>query len=342
MQPKINFPTSSIVLLTLLLLPYRAAGGISPEDWGAQQGDDLPLLDTLDEQRLDLLQEDASHRLIDFANWIDSFFQNEQAVSEENCTRANFKISAGYSRNDKVEIQPRFSWQLRLPSLSSRALLFFQVADEDDRTLTLADSDSDRVRNTQSEEGQLTAGVKFFLKESKKYNISVDTGANLDYLYGGLRFRSSQDLGNWQGRFTNRLLYFTDEGLENRIFYSLERQLSSNVLFRSTTGATLYEEDSNLGHSQQFRLFKILSSYQVLSFEAGIFYETKPSYNMEKTKFEVKYRQRFFRDWLVLEIAPKLSFLEEYDYRANPGLFFRLEASFGYKPEESGYHKIFH
>lgn len=311
-----------------------------PEGWGNKQGDDIPMLDDAQEKSLDAMQEEASATLLDVANWIDSFFDDGRAIDEENTTRATIKLSVGYSKNDKFEIKPRFDWRLRLPRLSSRAQFFIQAAEDEDFDVE-SDPISGRAAHEDADNSELTAGLKWFLKESDKYNISFDTGLSWDYLFAGVRYRSIQDFGSWQGRLTDRLRWYTDDGWENKISYDLETQVSDRMMFRTTSSLNWYEDEDGFPHSQYFRLYHVLSEFQALSYESGIYLETEPSYKMSDLQFIVKYRQRFFRDWLVLEVAPRITFPEDHDYEMNPGIVFKLEASIGYRPNEAGYGKIF-
>jgi hypothetical protein len=342
-EPLIKRCGSLALMAMCVLVSYSGSvrADEPPKNWGAKQSQDIPLLNVEQEKQLDDMQAKASKTLLDTANWIDSFFDDDRVVAEENTTRGTIKLSVGYSRNDHFEIKPRFDWRLKLPKLSKRAQLFITAADDED-----FDIENDPTANQDAHEGsdnnQLQAGLKWFLKESEKYNISVDTGLSWDYLFAGLRFRSIQDFGSWQGRFTDRLRYYTDDGLENKLAYDFERIFSAKMLFRTTTSVNWYEDHDGFPHSQYFKLYQVLSEYQVLSYESGIYLETEPSYKMDDLQFMVKYRQRFFRDWLALEIVPKITFPEDHDYEINPGIVFKLEASIGYRPYEAGYNSIFH
>lgn len=337
---------SAVLLIVLLLLSgfsfSLTAQAVEPlEEWSTDQGEDIPGLDREQEKKLDEVQIMASAKLLDVANWIDSFFDDGRAVEEENSTRATIKLSMGYSRNDEFEIKPRFDWRLKLPKLSSRAQLFISASEDED-----FDVDSDpitgRPAHEDSENSEFTAGLKWFLKESEKYNISFDTGASWDYLFAGVRFRAIQDYGYWQGRLTERLRYYTDDGLENKLTYDLERGFTTKTMFRTTTSINWYEDGDGFPHSQYFRLYQVLSEFQVLSYESGIYLDTDPSYTMTDLQFIIKYRQRYFRDWLILEIAPRITFPEDHDYEVNPGIVVKLEASIGYRPGVAGYNKLFH
>lgn len=317
-----------------------AAAQEQPEKWGAEQGEDIPMLSQEQEQSLDEAQQLASETLLAAADWIDSFFDEERIIVEENTSRATVKLAMGYSKNDNFEIKPRLDVRLKMPRLSERANLFLEAAEDKDFNIESTPL-GDRLANNDGEDNELTAGIRYFLRETKKYNIIFDGGISWDYLFAGMRYRSVQDFGRWQGRFTNRLRYYTDDGLENKTSYDLERRLNDNWLFRTTTGVVLSEEEEGIPHSQYFRVFQVLSAHQAISYESGVYFDTEPSYKMTDTLFLVRYRQRFFRDWLVLEISPRLSFPEDHDREANPGIVLQLEAAFGYRADEEGYRKIF-
>lgn len=331
------------VMVALFLSCNGAAVGVAqekPEDWGAEQGKDIPLLDKEQEKTLDKAQEEASETLLDAARWIDSFFEDNRLLAEENTTRGTIRLGLGYSRNDKFEIKPRLDLRLKLPRISDRLNLFLGAADDQDFNIE-SDRLGDRPANNDGTENELTGGLRYFLQESKKFNITFDTGASWQYIFAGVRFRSIQDFGKWDGRFTNRLRYYTDDGLENKTSYDLERRLHANWLFRTTTSVNLLENESGIPHSQYFRLYQVLSPHQAISYESGVEFDTEPSYKMTDTRFLVKYRQRFFRDWLVLEISPRITFPEDHDREANPGIVVKFEAAIGYQADEEGYRKVF-
>ena len=311
------------------------------EQRDAGQGEDIPILTEEQEESLDSSQKLASQMLFEAADWIDSFFDDRRSVVEENTSRATAKLSMGYSRNDDFEIKPRLDLRLKLPRLSERANLFLEAAEDKDFNIERTPLD-DRLANNDGENNELTAGLRYFLKETQKYNVSLDGGLSWDYLFTGVRYRSIQEFGRWQGRLTNRLRYYTDDGLENKTAYDLERRLHTNWLFRTTTGAVLSEEEEGVPHSQYFRLFQVLSAYQAISYESGVYLDTEPSYKLTDILFLVRYRQRFFRDWLVLEVSPRLSFPEDHGREADPGIVLQIEAAFGYQADLEGYRKIFH
>lgn len=323
-----------LVALSPFSLPVQAATEQT------SQGEDLPLLNKEQENKIDETKDKASAVLLGAADWIDSFFDDRRSTSEENQTRATAKLSTGYSRKDELELKLAFNLRLKLPRLSSRALLLIEGSDDSD-----FDADSTPIDNPSSHEDSkyqdLTVGLRHFLKESEKYNISLDTGLGWGYLYAGVRLRALQDFDEWQGRLVSRLRYYTDDGWESKTSYDLETWWGEKWMFRSTSTVILSEDEDGIPHSQYFKLFQVLNEYRVLSYESGIFLNTEPDYQVDDLQFIVKLRQRFYRDWLVLEVSPRVSFPEDYDYKFNPGIIFKLEATFGYDSDTEVYKSIF-
>ncbi len=329
-----------IVLLSFVGEIWAENSMQKPIHWDEEQDADIPGLSEGREAKLDSIQIKASTFLLDTAHWIDSFFDDGRSLSEENKSRATVKLSFGYSKNNRLEVKPRIDVRMKLPRLSRRANLLLEGSDDSD-----FDVDSNpitrRPANEDAEQGQWRLALRYFLEESEKYNVSFDAGVSWGYLYGGAKLRAIQEFNPWLGRFTNRFRYYTDDGWENKTTYDLERALSKKFFFRSTTGINMFEREEGIPHYQRFSLFQVLSPLKAVAYEGGIYFDTKPSYQMTDVQFIVKYRQRFLRDWLVLEISPRISFPEEYNRQPNPGIIFIFEASFGHDAENEGYKKIF-
>ncbi len=310
------------------------------ESWGAQQGSNIPLLNESTEQKMDTLQQGGTSLLFDTATWIDSFFDDNRSLAEENKTRATLKLSLGYSKNDDFEIQPRVNIRLHVPKLSERAQLIFSGSDDEDFEIEENPLTKGTDHNNE-ESSEFTAAFRYFLLQGEKYNLNFDTGVSWDYVFASIRYRAIQDFGSWLGRFTNRLRWYSDDGWEDKIGYDLETDLGEKFFFRSSTSAGVYETKDGIPHGQIFKLFQVLSPLKAMAYEVGFYFGTDPDYIMTEAEVKVKYRQRFYRDWLVLEIAPNITFPEDNDYEANPGIIFKFEATLGYDADREGYKKVF-
>lgn len=293
------------------------------------QGDDIPLVSDEYEAKVDATHQKTSEWLLSAADWVDSFFGDDRFILEENTTRVKLRLSYGYSRFDGFDFSPRLSLQLQLPKLSKKALLIVGVSDDDDFDIG-DDPVSDEPRNMDNEKSDLSAGLRYFLKSTQAYNLSTTVGASWGYLYAGLRYRYIYDFGPWQGRVTDNIKYYTDDGFENRLSMDMERHFSRRWLFRTSGSIDWYEERDGWPHALHFLLYHVLNQHQALKYELGNYFDTTPRYQLTELQFKVCYRQRFFRDWLIAEVAPQIGFPYDNNHDPNPGIVVRLEADFGY------------
>ena len=290
--------------------------------------------------KLDYLQVKASSLLADGAHWLDSHFEDGISLPEKNKSRGTLKFAFGYSRHDHLELKPRLSLRLRLPRLSRRANLLLDGSDNSDFNVD-QNPISSRRSNDDNDKGQWRLALRYFLEDRDQFKVSLSGGLSWGYLYGGVKLRATHDINKWMGRFSNRLRYYTDDGWENRASYELERELSEKYYFRSTTGIDILEHEEGIPHYQRFSLFQVLGPISTMTYETGIYFDSEPSHEVTDIQFVAKYRQRFFRDWLVLEVSPRISFPAEYNRKVNPGIVFTFMATFGYDSNNEGHNKIF-
>ena len=110
---------------------------------------------------------------------------------------------------------------------------------------------------------------------------------------------SVHDFGLWQGRLTDSLVWYTDDGWENKASVDMERLLSRRWFFRVNANLYWFESEDGLPHSLIFQFYHVLTEHKALLYENANIFDTEPSHKMTDLQFRVAYRQRFYRDWLV-------------------------------------------
>jgi len=297
----------------------------------------IPFFSEGAENILDEKHQWAGEYLISAATWFDSFFDNSRVEAEENQSTAQLRLDGGWDKYESFKFKPRVSSRLHLPGMDNRWNLLFSVRDDED-------FDVDRHPGGSAgrdDDANITAALQYFLLQSQKMNISTTAGLSYNYMYAGLRYRGSYEYGSWQGRFISRFRYYTDDGFESINEYDIERRVSENLLFRTTLNADWYEKKNGLAHGIVFSLFQVLNSDRAILYDIGNSFQTRPGYQHDDIVFRSRYRQRFYRDWLIFEIAPQVSFPKRHDRNFNPGLIVRLEAEFGYKSYKRQFDNIF-
>jgi len=306
------------------------------------QSDDIPLLDKESQAKLDVFQEKSSALVLSAADWVDSFFDDPRYLSEENRTRARIKLGLGYSEYYELETYSAIDLRLNLPRLENKANIFLRLNDDSD-----FDAASSPIPNTEggrkNEGEKVTAGVQYFLAMGEKYNVSTEFGVSLSYIYGGLRYRHLHSLFNddWSGRFTNRLRYYSDEGWENKASYDIERYLGERFFYRTIFTALLSERNDGIPFSAVARLYQVFDIDRALLYDVGSYFNTEPELEVTDIQLKLRYRQRFYRDWLVLEIAPQITFPKDYDHAFNPGIITKFEFDFGYLKDRQAFQSVF-
>jgi hypothetical protein len=322
----------------LLICVSPSMAGFDPDP--GDQDDDIPLISDEQERKVDETHQKASELLVTAADWLDSFYDDDRYILEENATRANLRFSFGYSRFDGFDFSPRVNLQLKLPRLSKKAFLIVGASNDDDFD-TNDNPISDNPRNEDDEKSDLSAALRYFLKVGKDYHLSTTAGVSWGYLYAGLRYRYEYDFGPWQGRVIDNLKYYTDDGFENRLNLDVERHFSRRWFFRTSGSLDWYEEQDGLPHALSFRLYYVLNRHRALQYEVSTYFDTAPSHKMTDLQLRVRYRQRFYRDWLILEVAPQVGFPYDHNREPNPGIVVRLEADFGYMAEQDVFKAVF-
>ncbi len=297
--------------------------------------EDIPFLDAESEQTLDDFQARFGSWLGSKASWFDSFFDDDNYLEETNETNAKASVTVGYSKDDDVEFAPRFRLRLKLPHLEERARLIISASDDSG----IADDSESPIGSVKddTERKDVTAGFQYFLRQSVSQHLSVTTGASYNYVYGGLRVRFSRDFGLWHSRFINNLYYYTDDGWENKTSIELDHPLTTNLMFRTILNADWAEDEDGIDNAIRFRFYQFLDIYHSLRYDVGFYFKTSPNYYMDDARFQATHRQRFYRDWLALEISPFFTFPADTGREFNPGILFKFEAEFGYSPEGRGF-----
>lgn len=291
------------------------------------------------DELVDETQEQATKVLLSAAQWFDSFFDDTRFVAEENRSRAKLRLETSYHEEDGFDISPSIRWRIHLPKLEEKLnLVIFASDDPDDPIDSNVSSDPSSAQTVRSD---FAAALQYFIKTTDKYNISTSFGGSFDYLYAGLRYRYFKDFGKWQGRFVERIRYYTDDGWENYNSLDIEREFLDKYLYRNSAVLYIREDDDSLDHSISFSLFQFLNDTRALAYEWTNRFETDPSYQLADLILRLRYRQQGHREWLLYEISPWVNFPEDNDYNAQFGLRFTLEAKFGYS-EGTKLKNIFH
>ena len=280
---------------------------------------------------------EAAHRgvsegLLGTAEWIDSFFVDERVIEEENRTRFRVGVSGAFRTNGDTEFDSDFDLRLRLPQTEDklRVLILGSSDDDEPRETRTRPRGTEFTRRTGS---GLAGALQYFFSATERRSISVTSGLRISrfepQVFAGPRYRETIDLDSWTFRFTQALRWYSDDGWESRTILDFERPLWGDLFLRITPDGTWSEDEDGYFYGLNFSVFQPLSERRAVEYQWNNDFETRPDNHLELTALRVRYRQRIWRDWLIVEVAPELRFPHDEDYEPVPGIVLGFDVIFG-------------
>lgn len=246
--------------------------------------------------------------------------------------RAGGEVTLHRSRDGGTASRGFISAKIRLPQTSDRLQL---VIDQGIESMTRSESqkEADRTRGSNTNDEDVFIGLRGIAKETLKISLTSDLGLRFHginpnpYVRGrALRVFTA---GQWHIPLSETLLWREREGFTAASELAFLRELAPQLVFSATSNGTFVDETNNWQLSEVLALTHRMESDAVLTYEAGAFGSTRPNTVLTAYTLAVRYRQRFWRDWIIGEIRPQLTFPRERDFAMVPSLTLRLEAYFG-------------
>lgn len=280
-----------------------------------------------EEYAADRVQESISESINGAAQWIDSFFDNDRYIAEDASTKLRLRQSLFLEYGESAENQTRVNLSIRVPHTQKRLRLF--VGSEDDTNKT-PDTLFNRVDNS---DDTSAAGVQFFAKSTARQNLSLTAGIKLDSqeVFVGPRYRYTVERGDWLGRFTQRLRWYTSMGWEATTRFDFDHLLSPRLFFRQTIDGRWREEDPGYQYEIRPTLIQKLHSGKAIEYQWNNLFKTSPNHSLDSSTLLLRYRRNFLRPWLFYEIDPQVAMRNDEDFDPKLGITFQVEIVFGGK-----------
>lgn len=303
--------------------PQSDTGQAFPDSMKAQDEDNVD--DGESESALDRHKQYVDSQVQRASLWVDGFFDDPNNLAESTTTQFRIRPEIYYRDEQGTKFRFKASVKIRIPGLGEN--VSFVAGDEET-------SDSSRAVDSDIEDESIV-GLQFFLSDSAKWNASVTAGVKFNSFAGlvGPRLRYQTALSNKTSlRLTQTLRWQTNNYWDIGSRVDLSFVLSDRLYFRQTVfGRWRGEKSDDEGY--RTKISSVLS--QKLSPSAGLQYDfttifhTEPDTHVDKYTLALRFRKRTSRDWMYYEIVPQVSFEDQFDFKANPGIRLRLELFFG-------------
>jgi hypothetical protein len=246
---------------------------------------------------------------------------------------SRFKIAFQrfYEEGKWMRYRPDYELRLVLPRLKRLTRLTITTAARDDVDNTAALSAVSATPKT--EDRTMTTALQYFLPSTAKQSTSLRGGmryhsGKIEYFVGP-RYRYYQPLDSWALRFTQDIFWGTEKGWQALTWVDLERPLPRDLFFRSTVSGEWIEGVKGYLYYLSLELRHPLDPNRAIQYEMVNSFHTRPIEELTEVKFIFRYRQRFWKDWLFLEIAPQYRYPRDHSFNAVPGILFKFEVVFG-------------
>ena len=282
---------------------------------------------------VDVLHGKMSERLLTTADWMDSFFADENYVKEVNRSYVRFRYDMFKEEKTPATLKPAVDLRLSLPQLERRTHLVFAAEPTSPPTGPNAPVKTAAERFGTTEAAHFTTALQYFFRTAPKENALIMTGIQFSkfrpVLFISPRYRALFPYAVWQLRFTQELLWRTDTAWQTDSRFELERQLPEDFFFRTTLDGVWASRTTGYFYSLNFLLREPFGPNHAVDYEWINNYQTLPVNELTEIDFRIRYRHNFWREWLFFEVAPQVRFPRDHNFDRIPGILFRLEMFFG-------------
>lgn len=313
-----------LLLLSLLLTPVIAADNppleipeTSPADEETAGNEKDALLDR-HKRQVDTQVQRA-------ANWVDSFFQEPNYEAEVATSQFRIRPELHYRNEQGAKARVKISLKLRLPNIDNRISLVVGSDTEDNDFDDPSDEPGDNS----------IIGLQFFGKQNKNWHSSLSTGIKFNdfAFFVGPRVSYQKAFGATSAyRLTQTIRWQTNNDWQINSRLDLNHTFGDRFFFRQTfDGRWRGDKSEEEGYRTQVSSFltQRLKRAAGLQYEFSTIFHTRPDTHVDRYTLSLRFRKRTRREWLYYEIAPEVSFEDEFDYQANPGIRLRVELFYG-------------
>lgn len=282
---------------------------------------------------VDVLHSGISKEILTTADWMDSFFADENYVKEVNRSYVRFRYDIFKEETVPATFKPAVDMRLALPELERKTHLVFSAEPNEPTTGPNAPVRTAAERFGTTEQANLTTALQYFFKTTPQESFLVLSGLqfskNAPVVLFEPRYRILAPYQVWQFRFTQEVLWRTDTAWQTDTRFEFERQLPKDFFFRTTLDGVWASRVIGYTYGLAFLLRQPFGPTHAVDYEWINTYQTRPVNELIEVDFRIRYRHSFWREWLYFEVAPQLRFPRDSNFDKIPGILFRLEMFFG-------------
>ena len=254
--------------------------------------------------------------------FVDSFFSDEDFEPLDGTSRMRISLQSFQEEGESADFKLDVRGTLALPLTENRINLLFE-SDDEDETTDRSSSPIDAV-NSQG----YRAAFRFLLDVSRSWDVDFDAGIKLRAPlepFVRLRGRRTIHFVDWDARISQTFYWFNSIGGGETTRFELIRNIGYDKWFTINTQADYRLENEYFTFDHHYSLYHELTDRSASAFRMGFHADNEDEFNVSLYFIDWRYRRRAYKDWLFWEVKPQITFPEDRDFEATPGLLMKIE-----------------
>lgn len=301
----------------------------SPDSEGSAEGADTQPAGT--GFSMDPTRNYLSGKLESWAKSTDSFFGDYRNYQESNDSVVQVTMTQMRGYQGVSAIDYAFNLKFSLPNTEKKMQLLIETNPEEKST-TYQTNANLQLNKTTPSPAILAAAIRYEKAEAERWHFSTDGGIQLAGLastpFARARLSLSLPLDKWRVNVAESIFWFSTIGAGESTLIDFERQLNHNQLFRISSNATWLNNTQNFDLSQSFSVYHTFDARSALLYQINVIGVTLPKTQVSDYVILMRYRYRWHREWVYLDISPQVHYPLAEEYRTSMLITFGLEFLF--------------
>jgi hypothetical protein len=256
---------------------------------------------------IDRLQSSLHRITCSSAWWFDGLFGNRRYDTEYRSTHGTVYAGGAWSQREQFDSVARFKARFYLPQINERFNAFIGRGEADDIvTESTPELYTLPTQFSRRDDDSVFLGLGYNERMTRRGSFDADAGVRVrfpldPYVKGSYRF--ARPVGeNTLFRFRETIFWQKSEEFGTTALVEWDRILAPEYVLRWTTSGTYSEVSEGVRWFSNVRLYHLLSKERAFAYEAATNGSTDAPAPLTNYGVAAIYRQRIWRDWLVLEL----------------------------------------
>lgn len=277
---------------------------------------------------------DTNSTELDTSVEVDSFFQNKKYTDETRKAYVRLRVNTLISSKSSWDNSVNINAQIPL-SVVKKFNLFINDAKDDY---------IDKISSDKAENDSLAVGINYFTSKTHDIQSKYSLGVRSTSLFAKARYNMVYKLLSWKLEPTQEFQYSTQNRFTEETNLYFDKSIDDLSLFRINLYRGTQEKNPGMDYGANISYYHLDSETKGYSLTQAFRGNTKYTYKQDDILVAQEsypgiyeyatifnWRQSIYREWIIYEIQPIISFHKMYDYQANYILQLNLEFYFGGK-----------